>query len=166
MRSRRCLGGTARKASGLHHSSPLGQFSVSLASAGKPRVSAVPAQAGIHPEARSMFFVYLLSSKPHGTLYVGSTSDLVRRVWEHKVKAVTGFTTKYNVNRLVWFGRYVTLETAMLRERWIKGWRRNWKIQLIEKTIRLGSIVIPSCRANIGYCFERHDWSRLSPGRR
>lgn len=80
-----------------------------------------------------MFFVYLLASKPHGTLYVGSTSDLVRRVWEHKVKSVPGFTTKYNVDRLVWFERHETMEAAMQRERRIKGWRRNWKIQLIEK---------------------------------
>jgi putative endonuclease len=80
-----------------------------------------------------MFFVYLLASKPHGTLYVGSTSDLVRRVWEHKVKAVPGFSAKYGVDRLVWFERYEALEAAMLRERRIKGWRRTWKIQLIEK---------------------------------
>jgi putative endonuclease len=80
-----------------------------------------------------MFFVYLLTSKPHGTLYVGSTSDLVRRVWEHKVKAVSGFSAKYGVDRLVWFERYETLEPAMQRERRIKGWRRSWKIQLIEK---------------------------------
>jgi putative endonuclease len=56
------------------------------------------------------FFVYLLASKPYGTLYAGSTSDLVRRVWEHKVKAVPGFTAKYGVNRLVWFERYDALE--------------------------------------------------------
>jgi putative endonuclease len=79
-----------------------------------------------------MFFVYLLASRPHGTLHVGSTSDLVRRVWEHKVKAVPGFTAKYGVDRLVWFERYDTLEVAMQRERRIKGWKRIWKIQLIE----------------------------------
>jgi putative endonuclease len=70
-----------------------------------------------------MFFVYLLASKPHRTLYVGSTSDLVRRVWEPKVKAVPGFTFRYGVDRLVWFERYDTLEAAMQRERWIKGWK-------------------------------------------
>jgi putative endonuclease len=80
-----------------------------------------------------MFFVYLLASKPHGTLYVWSTSDLVRRVWEHKAKAVPGFTAKYGVDGLVWFERYDTLEAAMQRERRIKGWKRIWKIQLIEK---------------------------------
>jgi putative endonuclease len=80
-----------------------------------------------------MFFAYLLASKPHGTLYIGSTSDLVRRVWEHKVKAVSGFTAKYCVDRLVWFERHDTLEAAMQRERRIKGWKRRWKIELIEK---------------------------------
>jgi putative endonuclease len=80
-----------------------------------------------------MFFVYLLASKPLGTLYVGSTSDLVRRVWEHKVKAVPGFTARYGVDRLVWFEYHDKLEAAMLREHRIKGWKRIWKIQLIEK---------------------------------
>jgi putative endonuclease len=80
-----------------------------------------------------MFFVYVLASKPHGTLYIGSTSDLVRRAWDHKVKAVPGFTAKYGVDRLVWFERHDTLESAIIRERRIKGWNRSWKIQLIEQ---------------------------------
>ena len=79
-----------------------------------------------------MFFVYLLASQPQGTLYVGMTDDLVRRVWQHKVKAVPGFTAKYGVDRLVWFEPHETLETALRRERQIKGWRRAWKIQLLE----------------------------------
>jgi putative endonuclease len=76
-----------------------------------------------------MFFVYLLANRPRGTLYIGSASDLVRRVWEHKIKALPGFTAKRNVDRLVWFERYDTLEAAMRRERRIKGWKRIWKIQ-------------------------------------
>jgi putative endonuclease len=80
-----------------------------------------------------MFFAYPLASKPHGTLYIGSTSHLVRRVWEHKVKAIPGFTAQYGVDRLVWFERHETLETAMQREKRIKGWKRAWKIELIEK---------------------------------
>ena len=80
-----------------------------------------------------MFFVYLLASEPYGTLYVGATSDLVRRVWEHKQKAVPGFTAKYGVDRLVWYERYDTLEAAMLREKRVKGWKRDWKIELIER---------------------------------
>ena len=71
-----------------------------------------------------MFFAYLLASKPHGTLYIGSNSDLVRRVWEHKVKAVPGFAARYGVDRLVWFERHETLETAMQREKRIKSWKR------------------------------------------
>jgi putative endonuclease len=80
-----------------------------------------------------MFFVYLLTSKPHGTLYVGKTADLVRRVWEHKMKAVPGFTAKYGVDRLVWFEAHETLESVFHREKQIKGWRRAWKISLIEE---------------------------------
>ncbi len=79
-----------------------------------------------------MFFVYLLASKSHGTLYVGSTTDLVRRIWEHKIKGVPGFTAKYGVDRLVWFEVHELLAAAAQRERQIKGWRRAWKITLIE----------------------------------
>jgi putative endonuclease len=80
-----------------------------------------------------MPFVYLLSSKPNGTLYVGSTSDLVRRVWEHKVKAIPGFTAKYGVDRLVWWEMHESIAEAAQRERRIKEWKRLWKIQLIER---------------------------------
>lgn len=65
---------------------------------------------GPTPKTFVMFFVYLLASKPHGTLYIGSISDLVRRVWEHKVRAVPGFIANYGVARLVWFERYETLK--------------------------------------------------------
>ena len=71
-----------------------------------------------------MFFVYILASRRLGTLYTGSTSDLVRRVWEHKVKPVPGFTAKYNVDRFLWFERHETLEAAMEREQRVKGWKR------------------------------------------
>jgi len=79
-----------------------------------------------------MFFVYLLASKGYGTLYVGSTSNLARRAWEHKVRAVPGFTAKHGVDRLVWFERDDTLEVAMQREKQIKNWKRAWRIELIE----------------------------------
>jgi len=78
------------------------------------------------------YFVYLLCSQPHGTLYVGKTNDLLRRVWEHKVKAVPGFTSKYGVDRLVWYETHATLESAFQREKRIKSWKRAWKIALIE----------------------------------
>jgi putative endonuclease len=79
-----------------------------------------------------MFYVYMLASRLNGTLYVGMTNDLVRRVWEHKIKAVPGFTTKYGVDRLVWYEQHHSLESAFARERQIKEWKRAWKIQLIE----------------------------------
>jgi putative endonuclease len=78
-----------------------------------------------------MFYVYILASKRNGTLYTGSSSDLVRRVWQHKQRAVPGFTARYGVDRLVWFECHDTLETAMLREKRIKEWKRAWKIELI-----------------------------------
>jgi len=79
-----------------------------------------------------LFFVYILASGHYGTLNVGSTNDLARRVWEHKSGAVPGFTAKYKVDRLMWFEAHETLEAALLRERQIKRWRRDWKINLIE----------------------------------
>lgn len=80
-----------------------------------------------------MFFVYLLASKPYGTLYIGSTSSLLRRVWEHKNRVVPGFTARYGVDRLVWFEAHESVEFARLRERQIKEWKRAWKISLIER---------------------------------
>ena len=80
-----------------------------------------------------MVFVYVLASKPHGTLYTRSTPDLLRRVWEHKIKAVPGFTAKYGVDRLVWFEGHELMAAAARRETRIKQWKRAWKIQLIER---------------------------------
>ena len=80
-----------------------------------------------------LFFVYILASQPHGTLYVGSTPDLIRRIWEHKIKAVPGFTAKYGVDRLVWFEFFEDARLAIQREKQIKEWRRAWKIALIEE---------------------------------
>ena len=79
-----------------------------------------------------MFYVCMLASRPHGTLYIGMTDNLLRRVWEHKVKAVPGFTAQYGVDRLVWFEPHETFESALRRERRIKEWKRAWKIQLLE----------------------------------
>lgn len=79
-----------------------------------------------------MFYVYLLSSKPHGTLYAGVTSDLARRIWDHKTKSVPGFTAKYGVDRLVWYETHEDREAAFRREKQIKEWKRAWKIELIE----------------------------------
>jgi putative endonuclease len=78
------------------------------------------------------YYVYILASKKHGTLYLGVTNDLVRRVYEHRTKAVPGFTSLYGVDKLVWFEIHVTAEAAITREKVLKKWRRDWKIRLIE----------------------------------
>ena len=80
-----------------------------------------------------MFYVYLIASKPYGTLYVGVTSDLGGRVWQHKSKAVSGFTARYGIDRLVWFESHDTVDEAIRREKRIKEWKRDWKINLIEQ---------------------------------
>jgi putative endonuclease len=80
------------------------------------------------------FYVYLLASKKHGTLYLGVTNDLVRRTYEHRTKAVGGFTKRYDVDKLVWFEIYDDAVTAITREKELKKWRRDWKIRLIEET--------------------------------
>jgi len=67
------------------------------------------------------------------SLYIGTTSDLARRVWEHKNKAVPGFTRRYNVDRLVWFEVHESADAALRREKQLKEWRRDWKINLIER---------------------------------
>jgi putative endonuclease len=79
------------------------------------------------------YYVYLLASSKHGTLYIGVTNDIVRRVYEHRTKAVAGFTTRYGVDKLVWFEVYDDPTTAITREKELKKWRRDWKIRLIEE---------------------------------
>ncbi len=79
------------------------------------------------------FYVYFLASKRNGTLYIGVTNDLDRRTIEHKQGLAPGFTKKYGVNILVHFETYDRIETAIAREKQLKGWNRAWKIKLIEK---------------------------------
>ncbi|HEY9455572.1 MAG TPA: GIY-YIG nuclease family protein [Bradyrhizobium sp.] len=79
------------------------------------------------------YYVYLLASDRNGTLYLGVTNDIVRRVYEHKSKAVAGFTKRYAVDKLVWFEIYDDPTTAIAREKELKKWRRAWKIRLIEE---------------------------------
>ncbi len=83
-----------------------------------------------------MFYVYMLASKPYGTLYIGTTSDLARRIAEHKNKVVPGFTKRYGVRQLVWFEAHQSRDAALQREKQIKEWKRNWKINLIERENR------------------------------
>ncbi len=80
------------------------------------------------------FFVYILASRRNGTLYIGMTDDLHRRIWEHQSGAVPGFTRKYSVKILVWFEVHETRETAFVRERRLKKWNRRWKLELIERS--------------------------------
>lgn len=79
------------------------------------------------------YYVYILANKRNGTLYIGSTSGLAKRVWQHKNKAVEGFTKKYGVDKLVHYEVAETQEAAAQRERQLKKWNRAWKIRLIEE---------------------------------
>ena len=90
------------------------------------------------------YFVYILASRRNGTLYVGVTNDLVRRVGEHKDKVVPGFTRRYGVKLLVWYETFGDINDAIAREKKIKGWNRAWKLRLIEK--------------------ENSGWNDLAPG--
>lgn len=80
-----------------------------------------------------MAFVYILASDRNGTLYVGVTSDLIQRIHQHKSKFVPSFTEKYDVDKLVWFEGCDSIEGAIVREKQIKKWKREWKINLIEE---------------------------------
>ena len=79
------------------------------------------------------FYVYVLASKRNGTLYIGLTSALVQRVWQHKTTAVEGFTARYGVDQLVYFEGHGDAASAIQREKQLKKWRRAWKIELIEE---------------------------------
>jgi len=78
--------------------------------------------------------VYLLASDRNGTLYLGVTSNLAQRVWQHRTSAMDGFSVRYTVHRLVWLEMHETMESAIVREKRIKKWNRAWKIELIEAT--------------------------------
>lgn len=81
-------------------------------------------------------YVYLLASQPYGTLYIGVTSDLVKRVWQHREGLADGFTKKYHVKCLVWYEVHDDILAAITREKQLKEWRREWKIQLIHEQNR------------------------------
>ena len=78
-------------------------------------------------------YVYILANKPNGTLYTGVTSNLIKRIWAHRNNAVKSFSSKYNVHLLVWYEAHETMESAIQHEKAIKNWKRDWKIQVIEK---------------------------------
>jgi putative endonuclease len=77
--------------------------------------------------------VYILASERNGTLYIGVTSDLVKRIWEHKSDFVDGFTKQHQVHDLVWYEMHENMESAITREKQLKEWKRQWKMDLIEK---------------------------------
>ncbi|HSV46726.1 MAG TPA: GIY-YIG nuclease family protein [Ramlibacter sp.] len=90
------------------------------------------------------YYVYLMASRKNGTLYVGVTSNIIRRVHEHKTGAVEGFTETYAVHDLVWFDATSSVEAAIHKEKQIKNWKRAWKVKMIEK--------------------ENPEWADLYPG--
>ena len=75
----------------------------------------------------------MLASRRNGTLYIGVTSDLIKRVWEHRNDLVDGFTKRYRVHTLVWYELHETMESAISREKAVKEWKRKWKLELIER---------------------------------
>lgn len=79
------------------------------------------------------YFVYILASERNGTLYIGVTSDLVKRIWEHKNKLADGFTEKYGADKLVYYEETSDVNSAIAREKQLKNWQRKWKLELIEK---------------------------------
>jgi putative endonuclease len=76
--------------------------------------------------------VYILANKRNGTLYIGVTSDLVKRIWEHRNNVAEGFTKRYGVHDLVWYELHETMESAIHREKGLKEWKRVWKLELID----------------------------------
>ena len=78
--------------------------------------------------------VYMMASERNGTLYVGVTSDLVKRAWQHRHGELEGFSKEYGVRMLVWFEQHETIEAAITREKQIKKWNRDWKLRLIEES--------------------------------
>ena len=78
------------------------------------------------------FYVYIMTNAPYGTLYVGITNDLIRRAWEHREGLVDGFTRKHQLHRLVWYEQHATAYDAISREKLIKKWHRDWKVNLIQ----------------------------------
>jgi putative endonuclease len=87
----------------------------------------------MQPRGSRLFYVYLLASRKQGTLYLGVTKDLIRRIYQHREKLTPGFSSQYDIRRLVWFETYDDPVNAIEREKEIKKWRRSWKIDLIEK---------------------------------
>ena len=93
-----------------------------------------PAKAGVHYNRAAMKqgWVYILTNGRNGTLYIGVTSNIAQRIWQHREGTIEGFTKRYGLKRFVWYGYFENLHDARRREGQMKGWKRAWKIELIE----------------------------------
>ena len=107
----------------------LAQFKINLSK----HNSVIPGLTRDPGSMAKKYYVYILSSKKNGTLYMGITSNLIKRIWEHKNKVIEGFTEKYNVDKLVYYEEYSDPENAIIREKRLKRYQRQWKLKLIEK---------------------------------
>ena len=92
-------------------------------------------------------YVYMLASAPYGTLYIGVTSDLIRRIWQHREALAQGFTEQYHVKRLVWYEQHTDILAAITREKHLKKWRREWKIDLVHLSNPLWLDLYPTLTA-------------------
>ncbi len=101
--------------------------------ADRPKLQSSKGREGKGAQVDKLYYVYMLASRRNGTLYVGVTNDIARRIWEHKNKVAEGFTKKHEVHLLVWFETFNDIEEAIIREKQLKGWNRAWKIRLIEE---------------------------------
>ena len=93
----------------------------------------MPAQAGIRPKMEKQYYVYILAKARNSTFYVGTTSDLKKRIWEHKIDAADGFTKKHQIKNLVYYETFSDPENAIIREKRLKKWNRTWKMRAIEE---------------------------------
>ncbi len=98
-----------------------------------------------------VFYVYITASGPRGVLYVGMTSDLAGRAWQHRNRVMDGFTKRYWVDRLVYFEHHETADSAARRERALKRWRRDWKIELVERSNPTWADLFPEVVAAAGF---------------
>jgi putative endonuclease len=81
----------------------------------------------------NQYYVYIITNQKYGTLYIGVTNDIIRRIWDHKQKTIKGFSEKYNLDKLVYYETTESIETAITREKQLKNWQRQWKIEMIDK---------------------------------
>ncbi len=95
--------------------------------------SVIPAKAGTQKKMERYSYVYILASKRNGTLYIGVTADLLKRTWEHRNGMIEGFTKQYGVHMLVYFEQAFDIRSAIVREKRLKKWNREWKLRLIEE---------------------------------